>query len=91
MSASPFFSWVIQMVEHCISCGMNMTKPEEFGGGKEGNESCVYCSDDEGILKPRNEVREGMIQFWMQREKVDRTTAEKNVDEYMAKMPAWKK
>jgi hypothetical protein len=32
-----------------------------------------------------------MIHFWMQREKIDRAVAEKNVDEYMAKMPAWKK
>ncbi|MFW9984034.1 MAG: zinc ribbon domain-containing protein [Candidatus Hermodarchaeota archaeon] len=79
------------MTDYCISCGMDMTKPEEYGGGKEGNESCVYCSDSEGNLKPRNEVREGMIKFWMQRENIDRDAAEKNVDEYMAKMPAWKK
>jgi hypothetical protein len=79
------------MVEYCISCGMDMSKPEEFGGGKVGNKSCVYCSDAEGNLKPRNEVREGMIHFWMQREKIDRAAAEKNVDAYMAKMPAWKK
>ena len=79
------------MVEYCISCGMDMSKPEEFGGGKVCNKSCVYCSDTEGNLKPRNEVREGMIHFWMQREKIDRAAAEKNVDEYMAKMLAWKK
>ncbi len=67
-----------------------MTKPEEFGGHKVGNESCVYCSDSEGKLKPKNEVREGMVNFWMQREKIDRATAEKKTDEYMDSMPAWK-
>jgi hypothetical protein len=69
---------------------MTMEKPEEFGGHKVGNSSCVYCSDSEGNLKPRNEVREGMIQFWMQREEIDRDLAEKKTDEYMSSMPAWK-
>ncbi|MFX1262755.1 MAG: zinc ribbon domain-containing protein [Promethearchaeota archaeon] len=74
----------------CESCGMTMTKAEEFGGGKLGNKTCVYCSDGEGNLKPRNEVREGMINFWMQRENIDRSTAEKKTDEYMSIQPAWK-
>lgn len=68
-----------------------MNEPEDFGGGNTDNDSCVYCCTPDGKLKPRNEVRESMIQFWMQREKIDRAAAEKNVDEYMAKMPAWKK
>jgi hypothetical protein len=67
-----------------------MHKAEEFGGGKMNNSSCVYCSDSEGNLKPRNEVREGMVQFWMKRENIDRKTAEKKTDEYMSSQPAWK-
>ena len=78
------------MAKQCISCGMPMTKPEEFGGGISDNPSCVYCSNKDGSLKPRNVVREGMIQFWMSRENLDRTAAEKATDERMAKMPAWK-
>ncbi|MFW9845928.1 MAG: zinc ribbon domain-containing protein [Candidatus Thorarchaeota archaeon] len=74
----------------CESCGMAMQKPEDFGGGKLNNKTCVYCSDNEGNLKPRNEIREGMIQFWMQRESIDRKTAEKMTDEYMGTQPAWK-
>lgn len=77
--------------QQCISCGMPMVKPEEFGGEKLGNPSCVYCSDKDGSLKPKNVVREGMIQFWMSREKLDRATAEKRTDDHMAQMPAWKK
>ncbi|MHA2024453.1 MAG: zinc ribbon domain-containing protein [Candidatus Thorarchaeota archaeon] len=74
----------------CVSCGLTMDKAEEFGGHKVGNKSCVYCSDSKGNLKPKNDVREGMVQFWMQRESIDRTTAEKKTDEYMKTMPAWK-
>ena len=69
---------------------MPMTKPEEFGGHKLDNPSCVYCSSAEGELKPRNEVREGMIRFWMERETIERREAEKKTDEHMAGMPAWK-
>jgi len=70
---------------------MPMTKPEEFGGKKQGNKSCVYCSRPDGSLKPKNEVREGMTRFWMARENLDRKAAEKKTDEHMSKMPAWKK
>lgn len=79
-----------QMAKKCISCGMPMTKPEEFGGGKKGNPSCVYCSNEDGSLKPRNIVRENMVKFWMSRESLDRAKAEKFTDDFMAKMPAWK-
>jgi hypothetical protein len=72
-------------------CGMEMSKAEEFGGHKAGNKSCVYSSDSEGNLKPKNEVREGMVSFWMQREKVAWSTAEKLTDEHISKMPIWKR
>ncbi|MHA1960272.1 MAG: zinc ribbon domain-containing protein [Candidatus Thorarchaeota archaeon] len=78
------------LTKACISCGMTMTKPEEFGGQKVGNDSCVYCSHEDGNLKERNVVREQMVRFWMSREEIDRTVAEEKTDEYMAKMPAWK-
>ncbi|MFX1416505.1 MAG: zinc ribbon domain-containing protein [Promethearchaeota archaeon] len=74
----------------CESCGMTMTKAEEFGGHDPNNKHCVYCSDADGNLKPRNEVREGMIQFWMARENIDRKTAEEKTDSYMSSQPAWR-
>ncbi len=68
-----------------------MVKPEDFGGGKTGNPSCVYCSNPDGNLKPRNIVRQEMIRFWMSRKGADKSAAEEAVDKHMAKMPAWKK
>jgi hypothetical protein len=70
---------------------MEMKGAEDFGGHKIGNKSCVYCSDSEGNLKPKNVVREGMIRFWMQRENLDRLKAEEKTDKHMRSMPAWKK
>ena len=74
----------------CVSCGLTMSEAEEFAGGKVGYNVCVYCGDSDGNLKPKNEVREGMINFWMKRENIDRKTAEKKTDEYMSTQPAWK-
>lgn len=69
---------------------MPMEDKEDFGAGDESNKYCVHCTDPEGKLKPRAEVREGMIQLFMKMRNTDRETAEKSVDEHMSKMPAWK-
>ncbi|MBA7561763.1 hypothetical protein ES708_03405 [subsurface metagenome] len=76
-------------VKNCMSCGMPMTKPEDFGGGNPANLYCVHCSKPDGNLKSYDEVFEGMVNFMMQSQKVDRKTAESAAKEYMSRMPAW--
>ena len=83
------FNQVSQAVKSCMSCGMPMTKPEDFGGGNPENLYCVYCSNPDGSLKTREEVFEGMVSFMMMSQKVDRKTAEIAAKERMATMPAW--
>jgi uncharacterized glyoxalase superfamily protein PhnB len=83
------FNQVSQAVKACMSCGMPMTKPEDFGGGNSENLYCVYCSKPDGSLKSYKEVFEGMVNFMMMSQKMDRKTAESAVKERMAKMPAW--
>jgi uncharacterized glyoxalase superfamily protein PhnB len=75
--------------KNCLSCGMPMTKPEEFGGGNPSNVYCVHCSKPDGSLKSREEVFEGMVGFMMASQNMDRETAETAAKDYMAKMPAW--
>jgi uncharacterized glyoxalase superfamily protein PhnB len=83
------FNQVSEAVKSCMSCGMPMTKPEDFGGGNPGNIYCVYCSNPDGSLKSYKEVFEGMVNFMMMSQKMDRKTAESAVKERMSKMPAW--
>ena len=83
------FNQVSKAVKICLSCGMPMTKPEDFGGGNPENLYCVYCSNPDGSLKSREEVFEGMVNFMMMSQKVDRKTAESAAKERMSKMPAW--
>jgi hypothetical protein len=74
----------------CESCGMPMTSKSDFGGGNPDNRYCRHCTLSNGTLKPRHEVRENMILFYMKNRKADRAAAAAYVDERMAGMPAWK-
>ena len=74
----------------CESCGMPMTEAEMHGGGKVENPYCCYCCNEAGDLKSREEVREGMVNFFVQSQGKPREEAEKFVDDTMSRMPAWK-
>lgn len=73
----------------CLSCGMPMSKLEDFGGGNPANVYCVHCANTDGSLKKYEEVYEGMIGFMMGTQNMERATAEKAAKEYMETMPAW--
>ncbi|MEW6721980.1 MAG: zinc ribbon domain-containing protein [Candidatus Micrarchaeota archaeon] len=73
----------------CESCGMPMARLSDFGGMKEGNRYCRHCTYENGGLRPRHEVREGMVLYYMKSKRRERREAEEYVDEIMAGMPAW--
>jgi uncharacterized glyoxalase superfamily protein PhnB len=83
------FNQVSKAVKTCMSCGMPMSKLEDFGGGNPENLYCVYCSNRDGSLKSYKEVFEGMVNFMMASQKMDKKTAESAVKERMSAMPAW--
>jgi uncharacterized glyoxalase superfamily protein PhnB len=83
------FNRAAKAAKVCMSCGMPMTKVDDFGGGAPDNLYCVYCSNPDGSLKSRSEVFQGMVNFMMASQKMDRETAESAVKERMSKMPAW--
>jgi len=85
------FNQVSKTAKTCMSCGMPMTKPEDFGGGNPANIYCVHCSNPDDSLKSYEEVFEGMVNYMMTSQKMDRKTAESAAKGYMAKMPAWGK
>ncbi|MFC1956450.1 VOC family protein [Chloroflexota bacterium] len=83
------FNQVSKTTKKCVSCGMPLAKPEDFGRGNPTNITCVHCSNPDGSLKSRKEVLEGMVGFMMTSQNMDRETAENATKEYMSKMPAW--
>lgn len=74
---------------NCQSCGMPMATIDDHGGGRVDNLYCRHCTDQAGNLKPKEEVREGMINFYMQSMGKTREEAETAVDSHMAQMSAW--
>ncbi len=83
------FNQPSRAVKKCLSCGMPMTKPDEFGGGNPANMYCVHCSKPDGSPKSYDEVLEGMTNFMMMSQNMDRETARRAAREHMSKMPAW--
>ena len=78
------------MEKKCISCGMPLTKKEHFPNEDETKDFCVYCADDNGNLRPYDQVVENMAQFFAQMKNIDIEKAKDLVKEYMKEMPAWK-
>ena len=83
------FNQVSKTAKTCMSCGMPMTKPEDFGGGDTANLYCIHCSKPDGSLKSYDEVLQGMIGFITNSQKLNKESAERAAKEHMAKMPAW--
>ena len=77
------------LAKRCLSCGMPMTKSEDFGGGNPANTYCVYCTNPDGSLKSYEAVLQGMVGFMMTSQNMDRETAENATKEHLAMMPAW--
>ena len=75
--------------KNCMSCNMPMNVPQDFGGEDESNIYCVYCSNLDGSLRSYDEVLEGMVNFMVMSQEMDRGTAEIAAKEHMSEMPAW--
>jgi len=70
---------------------MPMKEAKQHGAADLKNPNCIYCTDEKGRLKTREQVRNGMVNFFMKAKKLDEKATAKFVDDYMKKMPAWKK
>ncbi|OGV89900.1 hypothetical protein A2Z41_00850 [Microgenomates group bacterium RBG_19FT_COMBO_39_10] len=67
-----------------------MDKPEDHGGGDANSPFCKYCTDAQGNLLPKDQVRTKMVQFYVQKQGKTQEEAEKLTDQLMSNMPAWK-
>jgi hypothetical protein len=76
-------------MKKCESCGMPMTSLSDFGGRKTESRYCKHCSYPDGGLRPRYEVRENMVLYYMKNKRMERPAAEQYVDSIMESNPAW--
>jgi hypothetical protein len=69
---------------------MPLTKPEDCAGGNMNADSCAFCTDDNGKIKPCEEIFEGGVQFFIGATGSPRKEAEKLVRKNMLSLPYWK-
>ncbi len=74
---------------HCHSCAAPLDHPAYHGAAPN---LCRFCTDDEGNLKPKKEVRAGIAE-WMMRwqPELGEKEAVRRARRYMRTMPAWAK
>lgn len=75
------------MNNYCNSCGMLLTG--EDGKDFRGN-LCLYCSDEDGKLYPRELVQKGIAE-WLKQISSTGSSEDfmKKAEYYMKAMPAW--
>ena len=76
-------------MKNCESCSMPMIEEEDFGGADASCKYCKYCAP-KGILKSKEEIRDGWIKAVMKMDNLSNEEAAKKVDTIMPKMSAWK-
>lgn len=69
----------------CNSCAMPLEKVNS-------SHCCAYCSDEQGNLKPREEVKRGVAQ-WLESWAPEKTGVDflARAEAYLHAMPAWNK
>ncbi|KKP24521.1 MAG: hypothetical protein SZ59_C0002G0367 [candidate division TM6 bacterium GW2011_GWF2_28_16] len=78
------------MQKHCESCGMPMSKKEDFALKDENSIFCLYCVNPDGSVKSCEEIFEGGVQFFMSQLGSDRKMAEKVTRKNMNMQSYWK-
>jgi hypothetical protein len=75
------------MDKFCHSCAAPLSAPD-FKGPAENY--CKYCTDDVGNLKSREDIQQGIAQWFKEwQPNLDGQTAADRAALYMKSMPAW--
>ncbi|MDD3168845.1 MAG: zinc ribbon domain-containing protein [Eubacteriales bacterium] len=74
----------------CIACGMPMTKAADYPQNDESKEYCLYCARSDGFMQSYEEKLEGMTDFMIRTQGMDREAACQMAERSLAKLPAWK-
>jgi len=69
---------------------MPMKAKEDFAMGDESKDYCKFCTRPDGTMQNYEEKLEGMTEFIVKTQGLDRNAAGDAAREMMAKLPAWK-
>lgn len=74
----------------CGSCGMPMEHPEDHALGDVNAAYCRYCTDEQGRLRPYEEILGMNAEFYVKSQGVTPEAARRLAAAMLADMPAWK-
>jgi hypothetical protein len=73
----------------CIACGMPMQQKSDFAMGDENKDYCKYCARTDGTMQSYDEKLEGMSEFFVKTQGLDKEVAKKTAVQVLSKLPAW--
>lgn len=74
----------------CIACGMPMKEKSDFAMNDPGRDYCVHCAREDGSMHSFEEKLEGMTNFIVKTQGLDKGAAKNAAESMMKKLPAWK-
>lgn len=74
----------------CIACGMPMKVKSDFAMEDESKDYCKFCTRMDGTMQSYDEKLEGMTNFIIKTQGLEKKIANKAAKAMMAKLPAWK-
>lgn len=77
-------------MKECIACGMPMNEKSDYAMGDETKEYCRYCAREDGSMQNYEEKLEGMTEFMVRTQGLDKGAALAAAKSILAKLPAWR-
>jgi len=74
----------------CYSCGMPFKKPSDHAMGDVNQKYCAHCVDQQGQLKPYEEILNGTVNFLVHSQGLAMNAAMQMAKDLLAKQPAWR-
>ena len=73
----------------CIACGMPMKEKDDFAMSDESKDYCKFCTRLDGTMQSYDEKLEGMTEFIVKTQGLDKEAARNAARGMMARLPAW--
>lgn len=73
----------------CYSCGMPLEKPADHALGDIKQTFCAYCTDEQGNLKPYEDILKNTADFLVHSQGIDQSAALKMANDILTKQPEW--
>ena len=74
----------------CYSCGMPLEKASDHALGDINQQFCVHCTNEQGQLKPYEDILSGMANYLVHSQGVAITAAKEIAKDVLANQPAWR-